>query len=116
MTYAVEWSRRAEKQLAKLDRPVAATLVRFMNERVHRAPDPRSIGKQLTAPEFWRYRVGDYRILCHIEDDWSCSWWNWAIVVRSTAGDGSSHRPLPYGFAWRIGRLVDWVFRHPRHP
>lgn len=69
MTYAVEWSRRAEKQLARLDRSVATALVRFMNERVHQAPDPRRIGKQLKASDFWRYRVGDYRILCHIEDE-----------------------------------------------
>lgn len=69
MTYAVEWSTRAEKQLTKLDGPVASALVRFMNERVHRATDPRSIGKQLKASNFWRYRVGDYRILCRIEDD-----------------------------------------------
>lgn len=69
MTYAVEWSRRSEKQLAKLDRQVARTLVRFMYERVHVAQDPRSIGKQLQDSEFWRYRVGDYRILCEIQDE-----------------------------------------------
>jgi len=68
VSYAVEWSKRSEKQLAKLDRPVAKTLVRFMNERVHGSRDPRHIGKQLTDSNFWRYRVGDYRILCEIED------------------------------------------------
>jgi len=68
VTYTVEWSTRAEEQLTKLDRSVAKALVRFMSERVHRA-DPRSIGKQLKASDFWRYRVGDYRILCHIEDE-----------------------------------------------
>lgn len=69
MTYTVEWSTRAEKQLAKLDRQVANALVRFMGERVHQVTDPRSIGKQLMASDFWRYRVGDYRILCHIKDE-----------------------------------------------
>lgn len=69
MTYAVEWSRRAEKQLGKLDSQVARTLVRFMHERVHLSSDPRAIGKQLRDSEFWRYRVGDYRILCRIEDE-----------------------------------------------
>lgn len=68
MTYSVEWSKRSEKQLAKLDRPVARTLVRFMHDRVHLAQDPRNLGKQLKDSEFWRYRVGDYRILCQIED------------------------------------------------
>jgi len=68
VTYTVEWSTGAEKQLARLDRPVARTLVHFMDERVHRASNPRSIGKQLRDSDFWRYRVGDYRILCRIED------------------------------------------------
>ena len=68
MTYTVEWCERAEKQLAKLDRQVARSLVRFMNDRVQRSPNPRSIGKQLTDSGFWRYRVGDYRILCFIQD------------------------------------------------
>lgn len=69
MNYTVTWSKRAERQLAKLDRKVARTLVRFMDERVHRSDDPRRIGKQLKDSKFWRYRVGDYRILCAIEDD-----------------------------------------------
>ena len=68
MSYAVEWSDRAEKQLAKLDRQIARSLVRFMNERVHQSQNPRHIGKQLKDSAFWRYRVGDYRILCLIED------------------------------------------------
>jgi len=69
VTYSVEWSKRSEKQLVKLDRQVAKALVRFMNERVHRSQDPRSIGKQLRDSDFWRYRVGDYRILCRIEGE-----------------------------------------------
>ena len=69
MTHTVEWSTRTEKQFAKLDRQVANALVRFMGERVHQVTDPRSIGKQLMASDFWRYRVGDYRILCHIKDE-----------------------------------------------
>ena len=68
MSYAVEWSDRAEKQLAKLDRQIARSLVRFMNERVHQSQNPRHIGKQLKDSAFWRYRVGEYRILCLIED------------------------------------------------
>lgn len=68
MTHAVEWTRAAEKQLSQLDPQVARTLVRFMNERVHLSENPRGIGKPLKNSDFWRYRVGDYRILCQIED------------------------------------------------
>ena len=69
MSYDVVWSRRSERQLGKLDPTVARALVRFMNERVHQSTNPRSVGKQLRDSQHWRYRVGDYRILCLIEDD-----------------------------------------------
>jgi mRNA interferase RelE/StbE len=66
--WRVEWSERAVKQLDKLDRQVARTIVGFMRERVHGSDDPRTIGKPLRAEGLWRYRVGDYRVLCHIDD------------------------------------------------
>lgn len=69
MTYEVEWSRRAEKQLGTLDPSIARSLVRFMYERVHLSSNPRAVGKALRESRFWRYRVGDYRILCTIDDD-----------------------------------------------
>ena len=45
-------------------------IVIFMRERVEGGSDPRSIGKPLRGEkaELWRYRVGDYRIVCRIED------------------------------------------------
>ena len=39
-----------------------------MAERVDDQPDPRQLGKPLRGERLWRYRVGDYRVLCHIED------------------------------------------------
>ena len=68
MTYRVEWSERAVRQLGKLDRGVARAIVRFMAERVDGQQDPRGLGKPLRGEKLWRYRVGDYRILCHIVD------------------------------------------------
>ena len=68
MTYRVEWSRRAERELAKLDRQVARALVHFMAERIDGTDDPRRWGKSLRDDDLWRYRVGDYRILCSIVD------------------------------------------------
>lgn len=68
MTYRVEWSERAVRQLDKLDPAVARALVRFMAHRVDRQADPRRLGKPLRREGLWRYRVGDFRILCHIED------------------------------------------------
>jgi len=61
----VDWSERAVKQL---DRTMARATVRFMNERVHGSDDPRLIGKPLRGAGLWRDRVGDYRVLCRIDD------------------------------------------------
>jgi mRNA interferase RelE/StbE len=66
--YRVEWAERAVKQLDKLDRTVARAIVRFLEDRLHGIDDPRAVGKPLRAERLWRYRVGDYRILCHIDD------------------------------------------------
>jgi mRNA interferase RelE/StbE len=61
----------AEKDIAKLDRVVAKRIIRFLRERVMSLDDPRSIGEALKGSrlgEYWKYRVGDYRIICRIED------------------------------------------------
>jgi len=71
MAWKVEASEEAERQLDKLDRQVAKRIVKFLNERIARLEDPRSIGEALQGPkfgEFWKYRVGDYRIVARIED------------------------------------------------
>ena len=71
MAWKVEASEEAERQLGKLDRQVARRIVKFLNERIACLEDPRSIGEALHGPkfgEFWKYRVGDYRIVARIED------------------------------------------------
>ena len=57
--------------LAKLDKPVAKRITNFLLERIAPLADPRSIGDSLKGSrlgEFWKYRVGDYRIIASIED------------------------------------------------
>jgi mRNA interferase RelE/StbE len=68
LAWTIEWSDSARKQLRKLDRQVARQLVAYVEERA--APDPRAVGKPLTAQfaSLWRYRVGDHRIIVSIED------------------------------------------------
>jgi mRNA interferase RelE/StbE len=54
---------------------MAKRLLEFMDERVVPKSNPRSIGHALTGPmkgAYWRYRVGDYRIICEIQDDVLC--------------------------------------------
>lgn len=67
--FRVEWSERAVLQLDKLDRQAARAIVRFMAERVEGTHNPRAAGRPLRSEGLWRYRVGDYRILCVIRDD-----------------------------------------------
>ena len=71
MAWTVSYTETARQQLRKLDRQMARRLVDFLDERVAGQADPRSTGKALTGPvlgSFWRYRVGDYRIICALQD------------------------------------------------
>lgn len=72
MAWKVEFSLEANRELDKLDAQHAKRILKFFRERVTKREDPRSIGKPLQGSrlgEFWRYRVGDYRLICKIEDD-----------------------------------------------
>lgn len=72
MAWTIDYSETAAKQLRKLDRQAAKRVLDFMDARVAGSGDPRGIGKALTGPllgAYWRYRVGDYRIICAIRDD-----------------------------------------------
>lgn len=70
MAWRIELSSSAEKSLSKLDRQTAKRIITFLRERVAAGEDPRASGKALSGPLAgrWRYRVGDYRIVCEIED------------------------------------------------
>ncbi len=68
MAWQVDFGPRAERALKKLDRQTAARVVAYLEDVA--AGDPRVRGKALTGElgGFWRYRVGDWRVLCRIED------------------------------------------------
>jgi mRNA interferase RelE/StbE len=71
MVWRIELSALARKNLSKLDRQVAQRILAFLHTRVASLEDPRSIGEALkgsTLGDFWKYRVGDYRIISSIED------------------------------------------------
>ncbi len=72
MAWRIEFDEKAKKDLASLDRVVAKRITTFLRERVAELDDPRSIGEALKGSKlgaFWKYRVGDYRIIANIEDD-----------------------------------------------
>ena len=71
MAYLIKIDGAAENDLSKLDKPVARRITAFLRERVALLDDPRSIGEPLKGSSlgaFWKYRVGDYRVISHIED------------------------------------------------
>ncbi len=74
MAWKIDYSETALKQLHKLDRQVARRILAYMDERIALSDDPRSLGKALIGSlgDFWRYRVGDYRIICEIQDQALC--------------------------------------------
>jgi mRNA interferase RelE/StbE len=71
LAWTLRISETARRQLKKLDRSTAQGLLRYLNRLVLQTEDPRQRGKALTAnlSGLWRYRVGDYRVICLIEDD-----------------------------------------------
>ena len=71
MAWQIEFTPEAEKQLRKIDHQSAKRILIFLSERIATSEDPRNLGKAMKGVlrEFWRYRVGDYRIMCRIEDD-----------------------------------------------
>ena len=70
-TWRVEISRTAEKQIQKLNRTAQESIIRFLRERVQPADNHGQLGKPLHGDKggLWRYRVGDYRLICDIQDE-----------------------------------------------
>lgn len=71
MRYKVKLSAKVQKQLRKLDKGTAALIVRYLYKNIDNTENPREKGKALVGNHAgqWRYRVGDYRVICEIIDD-----------------------------------------------
>jgi len=77
LAWQIEFDPDAVKELQKLDRPVQVRLIAFLRDRLALLEDPRSLGEALSGARlgsYWKYRVGDWRIVCDIQDQ--------RIVVR----------------------------------
>jgi len=70
MGWRVRFSKRAEKQLDKLDNQIREQILLYFESRVVAEPDPRRLGKPLSGElrGYWRYRIGDYRAICELRD------------------------------------------------
>jgi mRNA interferase RelE/StbE len=69
VSYRIRLTPRAAREIGKLDPPAARRIRTFLEDRLAHLENPRALGTRLVDEEFWRYRVGDYRILAVIDDD-----------------------------------------------
>lgn len=72
MAWKIRFVPAAERELDKLDKPVAQRILKFFTERLAPSANPRSLGAPLTGSklgDFWKYRIGNYRVIASIEDD-----------------------------------------------
>lgn len=81
MSYHVETTKRFDKEFKKLDRYTQKLLKSWIIKNLEECEDPRLHGKGLTANRSgqWRYRIGDYRLICEIND-------NALIILALTVG------------------------------
>jgi mRNA interferase RelE/StbE len=71
LAWLIKVDDEALKTLAKMDKQVARRITAFLRTRVAVLDDPRSIGEALKGAKlgaFWKYRVGEYRVICNIDD------------------------------------------------
>jgi len=80
-TYSWKFSMKADKAFQKLDRQTQRRLIKWLDEHIQGASNPRAWGKALEGNlgTFWRYRIGSYRIIADIQDG------NFVVLVVKTA-------------------------------
>lgn len=71
MKWTIDFDTKAKKELLKLDKQIQKRIINFLEDRILKKDNPRAVGTPLrgSLSGFWRYRVGDYRIISIIEDN-----------------------------------------------
>lgn len=80
MAWKVEFTPEAQRNLDRFDKQLAHRIAKFIVDRIAALEDPRSIGEALHGPDlkkYWKYRVGDYRVIAKIEHERIC-----IVVIR----------------------------------
>ena len=70
MKFRIVFTERAKKQLKKLDKYTASLIIGWLEKNLEDCENPRIHGKALVENKSgqWRYRIGDYRVICEIQD------------------------------------------------
>ena len=71
MKYKLLFTKKALKEFASLDNYVQTKIENYLDKYVHDNEDPRAVGHSLSGnlSGYWRYRIGNYRVVCKINDD-----------------------------------------------
>ena len=71
MQYRIVFTDRAKKQIKKLDKHIASLIIGWLEKNIQGCENPRRHGKALVENKSgeWRYRIGDYRVICEIQDE-----------------------------------------------
>ena len=71
MAWIIKYDDKALRSLKRLDRQIAQRLLDTLEQKIARSDNPRIDGKSLSGrlAEYWRYRIGDYRVICLIQDE-----------------------------------------------
>jgi len=71
LTWRIEFEEAAKKEFARLDRQAQIGIQRFLRERIATDEDPRRFGGplRLNLSGLWKYRIGDYRVVCDIQEE-----------------------------------------------
>ncbi|MGP1471037.1 MAG: type II toxin-antitoxin system RelE family toxin [Schwartzia sp. (in: firmicutes)] len=88
--YSIFFSKRAKKELLKIDKPIRRTIVSWIEKNIKGTRNPRLHGKALMGDlkGYWRYRVGNYRIIAEIRDE------EWIVIAVSIAHRSSVYEEL----------------------
>lgn len=70
MVWRIEYAKSVQKSVHRIDHPTRRRIRAYLEERVAGLDNPRRLGKALKGrcSDLWRYRVGDYRVICEIRD------------------------------------------------
>lgn len=71
LAWQIEFTGAAKKQLKKIGHSEAIKITSYLRSRIQPSENPREYGKSLKGElsELWRYRVGNYRLICELKDD-----------------------------------------------
>jgi mRNA interferase RelE/StbE len=70
--WILELTERSKRQLSRIDKPDRDRILSYVHDRLLKLDDPRSLGIALKGSElgsYWRFRVGDYRLICNLQND-----------------------------------------------